>query len=74
MINEIVTVLDCVFLNYFFQFLVRFIVCDMIPFRIVENMITLRGKLKKDSDIPNSKNREYNKRVSVRDKLLIKEV
>lgn len=46
----------------------------MIPFRIVENMITLRGKLKKDSDIPNSKNREYNKRVSVRDKLLIKEV
>lgn len=37
-------------------------------------MITLRGKLKKDSDITNSKNKDYNKRVSVRDKLLIKEV
>jgi len=35
-------------------------------------MITLRGKLKKDNDIANSKN--YNRRVSVRDKLLIKEV
>ncbi|CAD1468944.1 unnamed protein product, partial [Heterotrigona itama] len=41
---------------------------------IVENMITLRGKLKKDNDIANSKNRDYNKRASVRDKLLIKEV
>ncbi|CAK9813808.1 NEDD8-conjugating enzyme UBE2F [Anthophora quadrimaculata] len=37
-------------------------------------MITLRGKLKKDSDIANSKSKDYNKRVSVRDKLLIKEV
>lgn len=37
-------------------------------------MITLRGKLKKDADIANSKNRDYNKRISVRDKLLIKEV
>lgn len=37
-------------------------------------MITLRNKLKKDSDIANSKNRDNNKRVSVRDKLLIKEV
>lgn len=37
-------------------------------------MITLRGKLKKDSDVPNSKNRDFNKRVSVRDKLLVKEV
>ncbi|EGI60601.1 PREDICTED: NEDD8-conjugating enzyme UBE2F-like [Acromyrmex echinatior] len=35
-------------------------------------MITLRGKLKKDNDIANSKN--YNRRVSIRDKLLIKEV
>lgn len=71
MINGIVTVLDCIFLNSFSNFYY----CEIIiPFRIVENMITLRGKLKKDSDIPNSKNREYNKRVSVRDKLLIKEV
>lgn len=37
-------------------------------------MITLRGKLKKDSDIANAKNRDHNKRVSIRDKLLIKEV
>lgn len=37
-------------------------------------MITLRGKLKKDSDVANSKNRDFNKRVSVRDKLLVKEV
>lgn len=37
-------------------------------------MITLRGKLKKDPEITNSKNRDYNKRASVRDKLLIKEV
>lgn len=35
-------------------------------------MITLRGKLKKDNDITNSKNN--NRRVSIRDKLLIKEV
>lgn len=35
-------------------------------------MITLRGKLKKDTDITNSKNN--NRRVSIRDKLLIKEV
>ncbi|KAI4502016.1 hypothetical protein M0802_002698 [Mischocyttarus mexicanus] len=37
-------------------------------------MITLRGKLKKDAEITNSKNRDYNKRASIRDKLLIKEV
>lgn len=37
-------------------------------------MITLRGKLKKENDIANSKNRDHNKRVSIRDKLLIKEV
>ncbi|XP_014485524.1 PREDICTED: NEDD8-conjugating enzyme UBE2F-like [Dinoponera quadriceps] len=37
-------------------------------------MITLRGKLKKDNDVSNSKNRDFNKRVSVRDKLLVKEV
>lgn len=37
-------------------------------------MITLRGKLKKDTDIANSKNKDYNKRASIRDKLLIKEV
>lgn len=35
-------------------------------------MITLRGKLKKDNDITNSKNN--NRRASIRDKLLIKEV
>lgn len=38
------------------------------------SMITLRGKLKKDGDLANSKNRDYNKRISVRDKLLVKEV
>ncbi|XP_015598011.1 NEDD8-conjugating enzyme UBE2F [Cephus cinctus] len=37
-------------------------------------MITLRGKLKKDGDVSNSKSKEYNKRASVRDKLLVKEV
>ncbi|KZC06584.1 PREDICTED: NEDD8-conjugating enzyme UBE2F-like [Dufourea novaeangliae] len=37
-------------------------------------MITLRGKLKKDGDLTNSKSKDYNKRISVRDKLLIKEV
>lgn len=37
-------------------------------------MITLRGKLKKENDIANSKSKDYNNRVSVRDKLLIKEV
>ena len=38
-------------------------------------MITLRGKLKKDGDVSNSKNKDLNfKRVSVRDKLLVKEV
>jgi len=37
-------------------------------------MITLRGKLKKDNDITNSKNKDFNRRVSIRDKLLIKEV
>lgn len=37
-------------------------------------MITLRGKLKKDSDIASAKNRDYNKRISVRDTLLVKEV
>lgn len=37
-------------------------------------MITLRGKLKKENDIANSKNRDYNKRASIRDKLLVKEV
>ncbi|XP_012273379.1 NEDD8-conjugating enzyme UBE2F [Orussus abietinus] len=37
-------------------------------------MITLRGKLKKNADISNSKSKDYNKRVSVRDKLLVKEV
>lgn len=41
-------------------------------FRERLNMITLRGKLKKDNDITNSKNN--NRRVSIRDKLLIKEV
>ncbi|XP_043471832.1 NEDD8-conjugating enzyme UBE2F-like [Leptopilina heterotoma] len=38
-------------------------------------MITLRGKLKKDADVSNSKNKDLNyKRISVRDKLLVKEV
>ncbi|XP_046430904.1 NEDD8-conjugating enzyme UBE2F-like isoform X1 [Neodiprion fabricii] len=37
-------------------------------------MITLRGKLKKDSDVSNSKSRDTNKRVSIRDKLLVREV
>ncbi|KAG7203297.1 hypothetical protein KM043_010390 [Ampulex compressa] len=36
-------------------------------------MITLRGKLKKENDI-NPKSRDYSKRASVRDKLLVKEV
>ncbi|KAK2576392.1 hypothetical protein KPH14_005737 [Odynerus spinipes] len=39
-----------------------------------KTMITLRGKLKRDAEITNSKSRDYNKRASVRDKLLIKEV
>ncbi|XP_078034641.1 NEDD8-conjugating enzyme UBE2F isoform X1 [Augochlora pura] len=42
--------------------------------KFLKNMITLRGKLKKDGDLANSKNKDYNKRISVRDKLLIKEV
>lgn len=38
-------------------------------------MITLRGKLKKDPDVSNAKSKEVaNKRVSIRDKLLVKEV
>lgn len=38
-------------------------------------MITLRGKLKKDGEVSNSnKPRQYNKRASIRDKLLVKEV
>lgn len=38
----------------------------------VNIMITLRGKLKKDSEV--SKTKDINKRASVRDKLLVKEV
>uniref|UniRef100_A0A0C9QMF8 E2 NEDD8-conjugating enzyme n=1 Tax=Fopius arisanus TaxID=64838 RepID=A0A0C9QMF8_9HYME len=37
-------------------------------------MITLRGKLKKDTDVENTKARDINTRISVRDKLLVKEV
>lgn len=38
-------------------------------------MITLRGKLKKDGEVSNSKaTKDFNKRASVRDKLLVKEV
>lgn len=63
---------------YFYLFVIVFIIIYFMElfffYRIIENMITLRGKLKKDSDIANSKNKDYNKRVSVRDKLLIKEV
>lgn len=59
------------FICYSFYYCIFY---GIIFFRIIENMITLRGKLKKDSDIANSKNKDYNKRVSVRDKLLIKEV
>ncbi|XP_034942802.1 NEDD8-conjugating enzyme UBE2F-like [Chelonus insularis] len=36
-------------------------------------MITLKGKLKKNGEEPHSTNREY-RRVSIRDKLLVKEV
>lgn len=39
-----------------------------------ETMITLRGKLKRDAEITTTKSKDYNKRASVRDKLLIKEV
>lgn len=35
-------------------------------------MITLKGKLKKDGEV--SKSKDFNKRISVRDKLLVKEV
>lgn len=37
-------------------------------------MITLKGKLKKDGEVSNSKPKDFNKRISVRDKLLVKEV
>lgn len=37
-------------------------------------MITLRGKLRKEGEVANSKPKENNKRVSIRDKLLVKEV
>ena len=37
-------------------------------------MITLRGKLKKDPDLSNKSQDVPSKRISIRDKLLIKEV
>lgn len=70
-LNILLSIDKNVFLFISFYF---YILYGIIFYRIIENMITLRGKLKKDSDIANSKNKDYNKRVSVRDKLLIKEV
>lgn len=72
-LNILILINKNVFLFICYSFYYYYILYRIIFYRI-ENMITLRGKLKKDSDITNSKNKDYNKRVSVRDKLLIKEV
>lgn len=73
-LNILLLVHKNVFLFICYSFYYHIFYGIIFFYRIIENMITLRGKLKKDSDIANSKNKDYNKRVSVRDKLLIKEV